>query len=70
MIINGSSKISGVGIHLPDERISSISLMEEIQADTRFGIPLNWIDRRIGIVERRFAAAGYRAVRSGHTGID
>lgn len=57
MIINGSSKISGVGIHLPDQRVSSVSLMEEIHADTRFGIPLNWIDRRIGIVERRFADA-------------
>jgi 3-oxoacyl-(acyl-carrier-protein) synthase III len=56
MVINGNSRIAGVGIFLPDERISSISLMEEIQAEKRFGIPLNWVDRRIGIVERRFAA--------------
>ncbi len=55
MVINGSSQIAGVGIYLPEERISSISLMEEIQAEKRFGIPLNWVDRRIGIVERRFA---------------
>lgn len=60
MIINGSSKISGVGIHLPDERVSSVSLMEEIQADKRFGIPLNWVDKRIGIVERRFATSESR----------
>ena len=60
MIINGSSKISGVGIHLPDERVSSVSLMEEIQADKRFGIPLNWVDKRIGIVERRFARSESR----------
>jgi 3-oxoacyl-[acyl-carrier-protein] synthase-3 len=55
MIVNGSSKIAGVGIHLPSERISSVSLMEEIEAEKRFGIPLNWVDRKIGIVERRFA---------------
>ena len=55
MIVNGCSKIAGVGVFLPDERISSISLMEEIEAERRFGIPLNWVDRRIGIVERRFA---------------
>ena len=55
MIVNGCSKIAGVGVYLPDERISSVSLMEEIEAERRFGIPLNWVDRRIGIVERRFA---------------
>lgn len=55
MVVNGSSKIESVGIFLPEERISSVSLMEEIQAEKRFGIPLNWIDRRIGILERRFA---------------
>ena len=55
MVVSGSSRISGVGIYLPDERISSISLMEEIEAEKRFGIPLNWVDRKIGIVERRFA---------------
>lgn len=55
MVVNGSSNIAGVGIYLPDERISSISLMEEVQSEKRFGIPLDWVDRRIGIVERRFA---------------
>jgi 3-oxoacyl-[acyl-carrier-protein] synthase-3 len=55
MVIHGSSKIAGIGIYLPEERISSISLMEEIQSEKRFGIPLDWVDRRIGIVERRFA---------------
>lgn len=55
MIINGSSKIAGIGIHLPDERVSSVSLMEEIHSEKRFSIPHNWVDRRIGIVERRFA---------------
>lgn len=56
MVISGSSRIAGLGIFLPEERVSSISLMEEIQAEKRFGIPLNWVDKRIGIVERRFAA--------------
>ena len=34
------------------------SLMEEIQADTRFGLPINWVDTRIGVEERRVAAVG------------
>ncbi|MDC0598647.1 ketoacyl-ACP synthase III [Gammaproteobacteria bacterium] len=58
MIINGSSKIIGLGISLPNQRVSSISLMEEIESERRFGIPHDWIDRRVGIVERRVAAEG------------
>ena len=34
--------------------VSSVSLMEEIKSETRFGIPHNWIDTRVGIKERRF----------------
>ena len=55
MIIHGNSMIKGVGVYLPEEKVSSVSLMDEIQSETRFGIPKNWIDTRIGIEERRFA---------------
>lgn len=58
MVINGRSKISGVGVFFPSQIVTSISLMEEIQAEKRFGIPLNWVDKKIGIEERRVADEG------------
>jgi 3-oxoacyl-[acyl-carrier-protein] synthase III len=57
MVINGRSKISGIGISLPPQIVTSQSLMEEIQSDTRFGIPVNWVDTRIGAEERRVASS-------------
>lgn len=58
MVLNGHSKISGIGVSLPPQIVTSISLMEEIQADSRFGLPLNWVDTRIGVEERRVAKDG------------
>jgi len=58
MVINGKSKIAGVGISLPPQIVTSQSLMSEIQSDTRFGIPINWVDTRIGVEERRVAIEG------------
>jgi len=58
MVINGQAKISGVGVAIPPQIVTSQSLMAEIQADTRFGIPLNWVDKKIGIEKRRFAEPG------------
>jgi len=60
MVVNGNSKICSVGIYMPDEVVTSISLMEEINSESRFGIPHNWIDTRVGIVERRFASSETR----------
>ena len=54
MVVNGSSKICSVAVSFPKEIVSSVSLMEEIKSETRFGIPHNWIDTRVGIKERRF----------------
>lgn len=58
MVINGKSKISGIGVAIPPQIVTSVSLMEEIEADKRFGLPLNWVDSRIGVVERRVASEG------------
>ena len=58
MVINGQAKISEVGVAIPPQIVTSQSLMAEIQADTRFGIPLNWVNKKIGIEERRFAEPG------------
>jgi len=55
MVITGNTMIAGVGVYLPEQRVSSSSLMEEIYSETRFGLPYNWIETRIGILERRMA---------------
>ena len=54
MVISGKSKLCSVGVSLPKNVVSSVSLMEEISSESRFGIPHNWIDTRVGIVNRRF----------------
>ena len=58
MVINGSSKIHAIGISLPSQIVTSVSLMEEIEADKRFDLPLDWIDTMVGIKERRYAEIG------------
>ena len=58
MVVTGNTEIRGLGIYLPENRVSSTSLMEEINSETRFGIPKNWIDTKVGISERRMANDG------------
>lgn len=55
MVIHGNSRIRSVGVSLPENIVPSISLMEEIESESRFGIPHNWIDTRVGIINRRYA---------------
>lgn len=58
MVVNGNSRIKSIGISLPAQKVASVSLMEEIGSEKRFGIPHDWIDTRVGIVERRVAVEG------------
>ena len=58
MVVNGNTEIAGLGVFLPEQRVSSVSLMEEINAEKRFGIPHTWVDRKVGITERLMAVAG------------
>ena len=44
----------GIGIFEPENTISSIELLEQIDPD-KFGIQKNWIDRVLGITERRYS---------------
>ena len=52
MEITGNSKVAGVGAYLPKTRVTSESLMAEIDCG-RFDLPLNFISRMMGIKERR-----------------
>ncbi|WP_018415621.1 ketoacyl-ACP synthase III [Teredinibacter turnerae] len=56
MEIIGKSKIAGIGAYLPEQRVLSDDLMHEI-GSTRFGTPVDYISKRIGIIERRISEA-------------
>ena len=50
----GNSRVVGVGAYLPENRVTSQSLMEEVRS-TRFGTPVTYIDRLVGVKERRIS---------------
>ncbi len=54
----GHSRILGIGIYLPDNRVTSAELMDEIKSKERFGLSSSWLERATGIRERRIAPAG------------
>lgn len=56
MYTQGHSRIVSTGIYLPEERVTSIHLLETIDSKNRFDIPYDWLDRMMGINERRVAA--------------
>jgi len=51
----GHTRIMGTGVYIPERRVTSVELMKEIDSKGRFGVPYQWIDRTIGIRERRVA---------------
>lgn len=55
MYTPGHSRIMGLGIYLPEKRVKSHDLLKEIDTERRFGIPVDWLDRVMGISERRAA---------------
>lgn len=54
MQIQQSSKVAGIGAYLPTNRVTSDELMEEVKCE-RFGIPVDYMSKHIGIIERRVA---------------
>lgn len=50
----GKSRIAGIGAYLPERRVSSEELMSEVNCQ-RFGIPIDYMTKHIGIAERRVA---------------
>ena len=55
MNITGFSRIESIGSYVPEQKISSEELMDEIQSETRFNIPNTWLEDLTGIRSRRFA---------------
>ncbi len=55
MYTPGHSRLISTGIFLPEQRISSRDLMEQIDSQNRFGLAPDWLERVTGIRERRVA---------------
>lgn len=55
MFLNGHSRIAGVGIEQPEEKVTSRELMQEARVKERFGISDIYLERLTGIRERRRA---------------
>lgn len=49
------TQITGVGAALPERRVASEDLLKSIDSERRFGVPHDFISRKIGIRERRVA---------------
>ena len=56
MNMTGHSRIASIGTYLPDQVVTSKELMDEVESESRFGIPNTWIEELTGIHSRRFAA--------------
>jgi len=59
-LINCNSKIISYGTYLPQERVKSDHLFEEINSDSQYGVPVNWMSSNMGIIERRVADANLK----------
>lgn len=59
MYTQGHSRIVGVGSYAPEDRVTSREIMATIDSENRFGIALDWLDRVMGIKERRVSATGW-----------
>ena len=53
MFTHGHSQVISLASVIPDERITSTELLDEIDSFNRFGIKNNWLERTTGIQERR-----------------
>ncbi len=52
------AKIIATGVELPDQIVSSESILEHIHSDEQYGIEKSWMSDVVGIKERRVAPAG------------
>ena len=68
------AQILSVGTYLPEQKVSSDSIMQEIQTDIKYGLPCNWMSQEMGIFERRMAPDELKpsdlAIRAAQQAID
>lgn len=58
MYTAGHSRVVSAGTYLPAERVTSRELMQQIDSENRFDISFDWLERTMGIRERRKTPAG------------
>lgn len=49
------TKIISVGAYLPEKVITSDELLQEINSDQNYGTPIDWMSKKMGIIERRIS---------------
>ena len=55
MYTQGHSRLISTGVYLPEERVTSREIMEQIDSKNRFDISYDWLEQTMGIRERRVA---------------
>ncbi len=70
----GHSRLISTGAYIPDSKISSRDLLQEVDSENRFGISFDWLERATGIKEKRVIPDGLlpsdMAVRSAEEALD
>ena len=51
-----SCQINSIGIHLPEQKVTSKELFSEFHSESYYGIDTDWMERTTGIIERRVCA--------------
>jgi 3-oxoacyl-[acyl-carrier-protein] synthase-3 len=59
MYTPGHSRIVGVGSYTPERCITSKEIMETLDSENRFGVSTDWLERAMGIRERRVSPEGW-----------
>lgn len=53
MFTHGHSRIVGVGVYTPEKCVASSEIMEYLDSENRFGIATDWLEKVMGVRERR-----------------
>jgi acyl-CoA:acyl-CoA alkyltransferase len=51
----GHSRLISTGVYIPEQRVTSRELFQSFDSKTRFDIPYDWLERTMGVKERRVA---------------
>lgn len=54
----GHSRVLSTGVYIPEARITSREVMQQIDCENRFGVKPDWLERVTGIKERRVTPPG------------
>lgn len=55
-VITGlGTKILSIGVHLPDDKVTSEEIFEYFDSEKSYGIPHDWMPKEMGILERRMS---------------